>query len=258
MSQYAEFMLFAHEMADKCSLLTLQYLKRGEIIAETKPDGSPVTDLDKRLEERLRAMLAKKFPCHGILGEEYGPENPEAEFVWVIDPLDGTRAFLAGLPVYGTLISLAHKGRPVLGIIDHPLTNDRWSGMEGAKSTHNGIPVSTRACPNLSDAVLSLGTPDALGPDEETAFKRLRQQAKWGIYGGNCYVYGRLSMGRVDICLDSGLKPWDFCALAPVIQGAGGMITDWEGKALTLASGPRVVACGDSVLHRKALDILSR
>lgn len=255
MNEYRDFMLFAHKMADTSNRITMQYLETN-IDFQTKNDYSPVTVVDRRIEETLRGMIAGEFPNHGILGEEFENENIDAEYVWVIDPIDGTKAFITGMPVYGTLISLTRNGHPVLGIIDHPVTRERWTGLEGEASTHNGAPIKTRACPQLAEAIVSIGNPESLQGGEAGAFGQLRAHAKWGIYGGNCYVYGRLAMGRVDISLDGGLDPFDFCALEPVVRGAGGIMTDWEGRRLSIRSGHRVVACGDKALHRQVVEML--
>lgn len=255
MNEYRDFMLFAHKMADTSNGITLQYLETN-IDFQTKDDYSPVTMVDRRIEETLRGMIAEAFPNHGILGEEFENENIDSEYVWVIDPIDGTKAFITGMPVYGTLISLTRNGYPVLGIIDHPVTRERWAGLEGEASTHNGAPIKTRACSQLKDAIISIGNPESLHGGEADAFGQLRAHTKWGIYGGNCYVYGRLAMGRVDISLDGGLDPFDFCALEPVVRGAGGIMTDWEGQRLSIRSGHRVAACGDKTLHRQVVEML--
>lgn len=255
MPELAQFLTFAHELADEARRIVLQSLALAQNF-DTKSDSSPVTAVDQAVERALRERIMCRFPGHGILGEEYDPENLEADYVWVIDPIDGTKAFITGMPIYGTLISLTRNGFPVLGIIEHPVTAERWAGLEGQQSTYNGTPVQCRPCPQLADAIVSIGNPESLSGPEEAAFKALRRQTKWGIYGGNCYVYGRLAMGRVDISLDGGLEAFDFCALDAVVRGAGGCMTDWNGQRLSLRSGPNVAAVGDPELHKRVIEVL--
>ncbi len=256
MHNLAEFMSFAHTLANASRALVLDCLAVPVSFA-TKGDLSPVTVVDQQVEQCLRGLIAERYPQHGILGEEYDSQNLDAEYVWVLDPIDGTKAFITGMPVFGTLISLTRAGHPCIGIIDHPVTGERWAGVEGSPSTYNGQPVRCRPCPDMREAIVSIGNPESLSAGEQTAFSTLRRQSKWGIYGGNCYVYGRLAMGRVDISIDSGLDPFDYCALDVVVRGAGGCMSDWEGKPLSIHSGHRVVATGDAALHRQVVDILA-
>lgn len=249
-----EFFAFAHELADrarKTILGCLEDMRSGSF--ETKDDKSPVTVVDRKVEEALRGMINERYPEHGILGEEYEAQNLKAEYIWVIDPIDGTKAFVTGMPIYGSLISLTHKGYPFIGIIEHPVTSERWAGMDGTSTTYNDEPVHTRQCSDLSEAIVSIGNPESLGQSEAEAFLALRQATKWGIYGGNCYIYGRLAMGRCDLSLDCGLDPFDFCALDVVVRGAGGVMTDWKGERLSIHSGHCVIAGGDAKIHAEAL-----
>lgn len=249
------YMAFAQTLADTSRAIVHKSLQ-SPLAFETKSDLSPVTIIDQQIEQALRARITATYPEHGILGEEYASEKLDAEYVWVIDPIDGTKAFITGMPVFGTLISLTHKGFPVLGIIDHPMTDERWTGLEGHASLYNGQPISCRVCPELADAIVSIGNPESLSQGEAASFAALRKVTKWGIYGGNCYVYGRLAMGRVDISLDSGLDPFDYCALDVVVRGAGGYMSDWEGKRLSIHSGHRVIATGDATLHKQVVSLL--
>lgn len=249
------FLAFANRMADASRAVINEHLGLAASF-DTKNDASPVTVVDRKVEETLRAMITAAYPEHGILGEEFASDKLDAEFVWVIDPIDGTKAFITGMPIYGTLIALAHNGVPVLGVIDQPATSERWAGLEGQVSTYNGQPISTRACASLSDAIVANGGPESLSPGEMAAFAELKKRTKWRIYGGNCYIYGRLAMGRADISIDCGLDPFDYCALDVVVRGAGGCMSDWEGKRLTIRSGHRVIASGDPEMHRQAVEIL--
>lgn len=247
---------FAQQLAQTSRQIILDSLKN-PITFDTKSDLSPVTVIDQRVEYALRQLITQHYPEHGILGEEYASEKLDADYVWVIDPIDGTKAFITGMPIYGTLISLTYHGVPFIGIIDHPVTDERWLGVDGQTSTYNGKPIQTRDCHQLSDAIVSIGNPESLSQGEREAFTQLRQMTKWGIYGGNCYVYGRLAMGQVDISVDSGLDPFDYCALDVVVRNAGGMMSDWEGERLTIHSGHRVVACGDKALHQQVIKLLA-
>ena len=226
--------------------------------AEVKDDSSPVTTVDRAVEDRLRDMIAREYPDHGIVGEERGAAAPERDTVWVLDPIDGTLAFLAGIPVFGTLIALLRDGVPAIGVIDLPVTGARWVGCEGRPTTHNGEAVRARPCAELSTALLSTSNPDFYGDAEFEAFERLKSAARWTVYGGSCLAYAQIASGRIDLGIDTGLDPVDYCALVPVIRGAGGAITDWQGAALSLHSGSRVLAAGDPRAHARALEILAQ
>lgn len=255
MKNIEEFLAFAHSLADRARLVMAECLS-GPISFETKGDQSPVTVVDQAIERALREMIAQRYPGHGILGEEYDSEKLDAEYVWVIDPIDGTKAFITGIPVFGTLIALTRGGYPIIGIIDHPATDDRWAGAEGQQSTHNGTPISVRDCGSLGEAIVTNSSPEMLDPYESAAFERVKAATKWRVYGGSCYVYGRLAMGRIDVSVDSGLDPFDYCALDAVIRGAGGVITDWAGERLSIRSGHRVLAAGSAKLHEELIKIL--
>lgn len=225
---------------------------------EVKPDRSLVTELDRRLETRLRELIVARYPHHGILGEEDEPARLDADLVWILDPIDGTAAFIAGVPVYGTLIALAHEGVPVIGIIDQPATGDRWIGVAGRPTTHSGRPCATRPCPALSEAIVSASNPDFFSESERPALDALRARTRWRIYGGCCMSYGLLASGRTDLAIDTKLQVYDYAPFRPIIEGAGGCITDWQGAPLTLASGPQVLAAGDRARHGEALAEVAR
>ena len=225
--------------------------------AVMKPDRSFVTALDGEIEQRLRGLIEVRFPAHGILGEEGDPTGLDAEFVWVLDPIDGTAPFIAGSPVYGTLIALMHHGAPILGIIDQAATPDRWIGVTGRPTRHTFGDCRTRACSDLKSAILTTSNPDFFPERERPALDALRKATAWRIYGGCCMAYGLLASGRTDIAIDTGLKIYDYAPFVPIIEGAGGVITDWEGRPLTLASGPRVLAAGDKARHAEALALVA-
>ncbi len=221
-----------------------------------KQDQSPVTEIDLAVEMALRAQITENYPTHGIIGEEYDDVNPDAEFVWVLDPIDGTQSFMIGRPIFGTLISLMHQGEPVLGLIDQPITGERWLGVGGGECLYGGDVIHTRACAALSEATLCTTSPDLFDVEQFKQFKTIRGKSRHAIYGGDCYSYGLLARGRVDVVIECGLKLHDFSALAPIIHSAGGIMTDWQGKAITQQSDGNVVVCGDARLHRQILEML--
>jgi myo-inositol-1(or 4)-monophosphatase len=185
------------------------------------------------------------------MGEEYGTERAEAEWLWVLDPIDGTRAFLTGRPLFGTLIGLLHRGVPVLGVIDQPVTKERWLGAAG-HGTRFVSPLGGRAqvrgCARLEEAELAVTSPDIFDAARMERFNRVRGAARRVSWGGDCYAYGLIALGLVDAVVEATLKPWDWAALVPVIEGAGGRMTDWAGQPLTLASEGDVIAVGDAAL----------
>lgn len=217
---------------------------------------SPVTKADQGSEKAIRALINQTFPEHGIKGEEYADENLDAEYVWVLDPIDGTKAFIAGKPTFVTLIALVRNGTPVLGVIDQPIARERWIGVAGSATLFNGEAVSPRACANLDQAILNTTSPDLFTGDDARAFRRLSAAVKDTLYGGDGYAYGLLAGGFIDLVAEADLKPYDFCALVPVVEGAGGVMTDWRGQRLTVKSDGRVVAAGDRAMHELALDAL--
>lgn len=226
---------------------------------ETKEDASPVTETDQRVEQEIRSILQAHWPDHGILGEEYGAETLDSEFVWVIDPIDGTRQFIAGIPIYGTLIALCHHGVPILGIVDHPAVQERWIGIKGHPTTLNGQVVTTRQCPDLASALMSSSNTEPVLPEHREGYDHLIHSTKWRVYGAACYAYVCLATGKIDLSVDSGgMREVDYCALVPVIEGAGGKITDWDGQPLTMYSGKTVVAAGNASLHQQAIDLLAQ
>lgn len=249
------YIALAETCADSAGEVLAHYFRKSFSV-DTKADSSPVTIADRDAEIAMRALIADAEPGHGILGEELGRTNPEADFTWVLDPIDGTKSFITGKPTFGILIALAWRGRPIIGIIDQPIIHERWIGADGKASTFNGAPARVRPCGRLADAILYTTSPYLFPGDDIEGFHRLREQVQHALYGGDCYSYGLLASGHADIVVESGLKPYDYAALVPVIEGAGGVITDWDGKALGLASDGRVLAAGDPALHREALAIL--
>lgn len=224
---------------------------------EMKGDGSPVTAVDKAVEDALRELIIENYPDHGILGEERAATNPDAGLKWIIDPIDGTLPFLAGFPVFGSLIALVQGDAPILGIIELPMTGERWLGCEGQPTTRNGAPICSRSCPDLSKALMSTSNPDFYSNNTRPALERMRSATRWCAYGGSCMAYAHIASGRIDVGIDVNFDIHDYLALVPVIRGAGGVITDWEGAGLTIRSGDRFVAAGDARVHEQALNLLA-
>lgn len=253
---YEELTRFAEQLASEARAMLLAG-QDARTSAVLKPDRTFVTDLDAAIEARLRSLITQVYPHHGIVGEEEAYRDTDAEWVWILDPIDGTAPFIAGVPVYGTLIALAHRGVPVIGIMDLPVTAERWIGVAGHITTHNGRPVATRPCADLSTAILTASNPDFFTPHEMPALEALKAQTAWRIYGGCCMAYGLLANGRTDIAIDTRLKIYDYAPFKPIIEGAGGVITDWAGRSIDLHSGPRILAAGDPARHREALAIIA-
>lgn len=246
----------AHALADAAGAVVRRYFRQS-VAVDDKPDLTPVTIADREAEAAMRRLIAARFPDHGIIGEELGRDRADAELVWVLDPIDGTKSFISGIPLFGTLIALAHRGQPVLGIIDQPVLGERWVGATGRATTMNGAPARCRAAGALAQATLFSTSPEMFQGADASRFARLRQAVKLVRYGADCYAYAQLASGFVDIVVERDLKPYDYCALAPVIAGAGGVMRDWNGRALDLNSDGRVVACGDPRLLDATLDLLN-
>ncbi len=243
----------ANALADAAANVIRPYY-RAKLSADLKADQSPVTIADREAEQAMRALIATRFPDHGIHGEEFGLERETSPFRWVLDPIDGTRAFITGRPLFGTLIGLLHEGKPVLGVIDQPVTGERWLGVTGQPTVFRGAHgrSGTRPCPTLATAELSATSPELLG-DALPRFARLAAASRRVTWGGDCYAYGLLALGHIDIVAEHGLKVWDWAALVPVVEGAGGRLTDWRGRPLTPESQGDAIAVGDPALLPQAL-----
>ena len=249
----------AEAAADAAAAAIRPHFRTG-LSAELKGDRSPVTVADRAAEAAMRAVLAGRFPDHGILGEEAGWEREGARLRWVLDPIDGTRAFITGRPTFGTLIGLLDGDRPVLGVIDQPITGERWIGVAGRPTRFRGPlggAAGTRRCAALGAAELSCTTPDMLGAAERPRWDRLAARAGRVSWGGDCYAYGLLALGQIDVIAEADLKLWDWAALLPVVEGAGGRMTDWEGRKLRPDGDGRALAVGDPALLDQAVACLA-
>ncbi len=247
-----EVLLLANRLADAArEVIHAHFRTPFEIVA--KDDESPVTVADRAVEARMREMIEKAFPNDGILGEEYGVKPTQNGRVWVLDPIDGTKSFIIGRPTFGTLIALAEADIPVVGIIDQPILNERWVGAKGQQTTFNGQPVRTRPCPSIKDAVASTTSPRQI-PD---LWPKFYTDCKAMVWGGDCYSYGMMVNGWLDIVVESGMQTYDFAAIPPIIEGAGGLMCDWDGKPLTLQADGRTIALGDISLKNAALNFVN-
>ncbi|MET0369896.1 MAG: histidinol-phosphatase [Sphingobium sp.] len=246
----------ANRLADAAGAAIRPFF-RARYDTDYKGDSSPVTEADRAAELAIRAILEKERPRDGIIGEEYGATRAEAERVWILDPIDGTRSFIAGRPIFGTLIALTEAGWPTVGIIDQPVGGERWAGMMGQPTTFNGMPVRTRACRDLDQAILASTAPQLFPGCSAEHFARLGGQCRDTVWGGDCYNYGLVASGHVDIVVEAGLKLHDLAALVPVVEGAGGRMCDWSGDPLTVDSDGKVIALGDPARLDDVLEALN-
>ena len=256
MGELDPFLALAADLADAAGEAIRPYFRQ-PIAVTDKPDLSPVTVADRAAEAAMRRLIAARFPEHGIIGEEYGAERADAEFVWVLDPIDGTKSFISGVPLFGTLIALAQQGRPILGIIDQPISRERWIGAAGHPATFNNTAIRCRPCAALAGATVYSTSPDMFPGPDAAAHGRIAKAAKLVRFGADCYAYGLLASGFIDLVVEASLKPYDFSAMVPIVEAAGGIATDWQGKSLTLASDGRVLVAGDPNAHREALALLA-
>ena len=254
------FVTLAARLADAAGEIARNYF-RGAIEIEHKDDESPVTVADREAEAAMRALIAESYPGHGVIGEEYGSEHAEAEFVWVLDPIDGTKRFISGHVQFGTLIALLRNGAPVLGVIDMPAMAERWVGAAGRPATHQNRdgtrPARVRPCAALGEATLFATSPHMFPGTDFEAFERVRKRVKLPLYGGECYAYGLLALGFADLVIEATMGVYDYLPLVAVVEGAGGIITDWAGRPLGLESDGQVLAAGDARAHAAAMELLN-
>jgi myo-inositol-1(or 4)-monophosphatase len=256
-----DFTQFVHELATLSGQAILPFF-RTAIAADDKSRGGafdPVTEADRAGEATMRQLIKRTFPTHGIVGEEFGTEREDAEYVWVLDPIDGTRAFIAGLPTWGTLIGLNRGGVPAFGMMHQPFTGERFFGdTRGASFRGPGGErrLRVRPCASLKDAVMATTSPRLFTGETLRAYDRVESVARLARYGCDCYAYCMLAAGHIDLVVESGLKPYDIVALIPIIEGAGGIVTAWDGGSA--ANGGSIVAAGDRRVHAAAVELLSR
>jgi myo-inositol-1(or 4)-monophosphatase len=254
-----DFAAFVNELATVSGETILPFFRTALSIEDKGRGGSfdPVTAADHAAETVMRALIRRTFPDHGIVGEEYGKERADAEYVWVLDPIDGTKSFISGMPAWGTLIGLMRSGEPVFGMMSQPFTRERFSGGGGA-ARYSGPAgerdLRVRSCARLSEAVLFTTSPRLMNDADRKSFGRVEDAVRLSRYGGDCYAYCMLAAGHVDLVIETELKPYDVLPLVPIIVGAGGMITSWEGGAPH--AGGRIIAAGDKRMHKAAMELL--
>lgn len=251
----------AHRLADAAGAVIRPYF-RHEFGLEIKDDRSPVTLADREAEAAMRRLLDAERSGDGVIGEEFGEKPGVTNRKWVLDPIDGTRSFTVGRAIFGTLIALVEDGWPVLGIIDQPVQRERWVGVAGRPTTFNGVPVRTRTCSALEGAIVATTSPHLFDEGDVQPFLKLVAAVSGGnarqgpVYGGDCYNYGLLASGHLDMVCESGLKLYDFAALVPIVEGAGGRMCDWNGDPLTAASEGHVLAIGDPARMDEVLEAM--
>jgi myo-inositol-1(or 4)-monophosphatase len=226
---------------------------------KSSSDFDPVTEADRAAEAVMRRLIKSNFPQHGIVGEEFGNEREDADYVWVLDPIDGTKSFISGFPIWGTLIALLHRGTPVYGMMHQPYIGERFSGDSGSarfQGAGGSRKLATRRCGSLKEAVLFTTSPRLMNDADRDIFEQVESDARLSRYGGDCYSYCMLAAGHLDLVIETELKPYDIAALIPIVTGAGGVVTTWDGKPAQ--GGGRIVAAGDPRVHEAALKLLSR
>jgi histidinol phosphatase-like enzyme (inositol monophosphatase family) len=242
---------FLDRLADVAAKAIMPHFRAStEVTNKAAAHFDPVTAADRDAEAEMRKLIAATYPDHGVVGEEYGPERPDARFVWVLDPIDGTRSFITGLPVWGTLIGLLEEGRPRLGMMAQPFTGERFAG-DGSRAWYTGPdgakPLATRPMPSIGDAALFTTSPYLFSAAEGEAYRRIERTVRLARYGCDCYAYCMVAAGQADIVIEAGLQAYDIVALIPILEGAGGRLTGWDGGSA--AAGGRVCATGDPRLH---------
>lgn len=251
-----EFRAFAERLADAAAEAIRPYFRTSLAVEDKGAAGyDPVTEADRAAERAMRALIRSHYPDHGILGEEEDAVAGAGDFTWVLDPIDGTRAFITGLPLWGTLIALNDGTGPILGVMNQPFTGERYAGGGGG-AWRNGQPLRARRCGSLAGARIMCTSPTLFDtPARLAAFQAVAAEAQLVRYGGDCYAYCMLAAGHLDLVIETELKPYDVAALIPIVSGAGGIMTTWEGQPAQ--AGGRIVAAGDRRVHEAALKLLN-
>ncbi len=255
-----DFSVFINRLATTSGETILPFFRTSLLVEDKSASQSfdPVTEADRAAEAVMRRLIKGNFPQHGIVGEEFGNEREDAEFVWVLDPIDGTKSFIAGFPIWGTLIALLHKGTPVYGMMHQPFIGERFSGDNGSanyRGPSGERKLAVRRCASLTEATSYTTSPQLMNAADRTAFGRVEQTVRLTRYGGDCYSYCMLAAGHLDLVIETELKPYDIAALIPIITGAGGVVTNWEGAPAQ--NGGRIIAAGDPRVHAAALKLLT-
>ena len=255
-----DFVIFAHELADNAGSVILPHFRgAGAVSNKAEQAFDPVTEADRAAEQIMRGMIRDKYPEHGIHGEEFGDVHADGPYRWILDPIDGTRSFILGLPAWGTLIGLAAEGGPVLGMMDQPYVKERfWGSKAGAffRGSQGERQIRTRRCASLAEAVLTATAPDMFKHGDAERFQSLSRHVRMTRFGGDCYLYCLLAMGLIDIVAETSLKAFDIAPLIPIIEAAGGVVSTWDGG--DPAHGGRILAVGDPAMHEAAMQALGQ
>jgi myo-inositol-1(or 4)-monophosphatase len=256
-----DFSSFVDRLATVAGETILPFFRTALAVENKGGSGGfdPVTAADRAAEDAMRTLIRQTFPDHGVIGEEFGAERSDAEYVWVLDPIDGTKSFICGMPAWGTLIALTRFGDPVFGLMNQPFTRERFSGDGGAanyKGPTGERILATRRCAALADAIVFTTSPRLMNESDRKTFNRVEEAARLSRYGGDCYAYCMLAAGHVDLVIETELKPYDILPLIPIITGAGGIVTTWENGSPH--AGGRIIAAGDKRVHEAALEFLNR
>ena len=251
-----EYLSFANKLADEASTISMEYF-RTSLDIENKSDETPVTIADKNTELKLRSLIEKEYPNHGILGEEFDSINPDAEFIWVIDPIDGTKSYVAGHKDFGNLISLTQNKKPIIGIINCPAHEERWVGAKNQNSTLNKQPTRTSSVTKIEDAYFFSSGLYFDEPHLRNAVDKIKHKVKYYRYGGDCYMYGMVASGLIDFVIEDSLKVHDYMALVNVIEGSGGKVTDKFGNEITTDSRGSCIASANEKLHSELISLIN-
>ena len=246
----------AIEISASAARIPMRYFRAG-IAVEDKADDSPVTVADRETEEHIRSAVLARFPGHGILGEEFGQSGGEADYIWVVDPIDGTRSFICGVPVFGMLLGVMRGGVMQAGVIRMPALGECYAGSLGGQATLNGEPIACRKLADIGEARLFINEANLMVEREPERLKRLLQIGRVRRFFNDCYPFALLAAGQIDAVVDFDLKPYDFLPFVAVIDAAGGIVTDWAGEPLRLKSDGSIVAAATPELHRTVIDRLA-
>lgn len=255
-SPTSERLALAKALADRAGAMARQYW-RTQLNVDHKADASPVTDVDREIERAWRNMLATRTPDAGIYGEEFGADGQAHQDLWVLDPIDGTGAFITGSPLFGSLIGFLIEGTPQIGVIEMPALHERWTAARGLGAHFNGTPCLASGLEVLRNAALATTSPFSFSDAERTRFAELARRVSITRFGGDCYAYALLAAGHVDLVVECALMPYDYLPIVPIVEEAGGVMTDWDGTALTISSDGRVIAAASEALHAAALEVLN-
>lgn len=246
---------FSYFLADRARQITKPYFRVSNLKIEDKADLSPVSVADRGCEEQLRKLIKENYPNHEIIGEEFG-RSGNSDYQWIIDPIDGTKSFISGFPIWATLIALFYQGEPLLSIIDMPILSERFSALKGEPTKLNGQIIKTREIKELKKAISYSTSPTMFEKEQIIKYGNLQKEIYQQRFTGDAYSYAMLSAGWIDLVVEADMKPYDYLPLILIVENAGGIITDWQGNKLTLESKGEVLAAGNKILHQQALEIL--